>query len=73
MLKWHVKELIEARSMSMGKLSHKANLSYETVKEICRNPFHVGKVSTWNKLAKALEVDLSEVLREAPADDDRNQ
>ena len=38
MLRWYVKELIEARGMSMGKLSRKANLSYETVMKICRNP-----------------------------------
>jgi transcriptional regulator with XRE-family HTH domain len=69
MLRWYVKELIEARGMSMGKLSRKANLSYETVMKICRDPFHHGKVTTQDKLARALNVDLSEVLKPVPTDD----
>jgi lambda repressor-like predicted transcriptional regulator len=73
MLRWYVKELLEVRGMSMGKLSRKANLSYETVMKICRDPFHHGKVTTRDKLASALKVEWSEILREDRADDDHHE
>jgi transcriptional regulator with XRE-family HTH domain len=72
MLRWYVKELLEARGMSMEKLSHRSDVSYETVRRICHDPFHHGKVSTRDKLALALKVDWSEILREDRADGDQS-
>jgi transcriptional regulator with XRE-family HTH domain len=71
MLRWYVKELLEARGMSMENLSHRSDVSYETVKRICHDPFHRGKVSTRDKLALALKVEWSEILREDRAGDDQ--
>ena|SRR5216684_9375519 len=69
MLKWHVKELIETRKMSMRQLARKAEVSYRTIRRICQDPFDYRRVltSTWAKLAKALEVPLSAVLEEIPS------
>jgi lambda repressor-like predicted transcriptional regulator len=64
MLKWRVKEVALTRGMSMRQLARKAGVSYRTVREVCHNPFHGGRLSTWTKLATALEAPLSAVVED---------
>ena len=75
MLRWRVKELIEARGISMRQLARKAKVSYRTIQMICQDPFRSHKIltSTWEKLAKALDVPLSAVLESIPSDDQQAQ
>jgi len=75
MLKWHVKELIETRKMSMRQLARKAEVSYRTIRRICQNPFDCRRVpaSTWVKLAKTLEVPLSAILQSVSSSDQQAQ
>jgi DNA-binding Xre family transcriptional regulator len=66
MLKWRVKDLALTRGISMRQLAQKAGVSYRTVREVCQNPLHGGRLSTWAKLAIALDVPLSAVLEYTP-------
>ncbi len=75
MLRWRVKELIEAKGISMRQLARKAEVSYRTIQMICQDPFRSHKIltSTWEKLAKALEVPLSAILESVPDDEQEKQ
>ena len=62
-----VKEVAEARKLSMGKLSRKADLCQKTIKLIYDNPSRDITLDTLDKLAQALDVqpfDLIEYLNQ---------
>ena len=66
MLRWYVKELIEARGMSMGKLERLADLSHPTIRDIYRDPYKEVTSTTLAKLATALNVSVSDLFVEEP-------
>ena len=51
-----VKEVAEARKLSMGKLSRKADLCQKTIKLIYDNPSRDITLDTLDKIARALGV-----------------
>jgi len=63
-----VKEIAKQKGISMGKLQRDADVAYNTVKRIFKNPYHVITTETLGKLAKALGVPPGELLEEAPDD-----
>jgi transcriptional regulator with XRE-family HTH domain len=70
MLKWRVKELAEAKGMSLKVLAQRSGMSYSTIRRISQRPFlRYGKVTTLVKLARALEVPLSAVVESVPCND----
>jgi DNA-binding Xre family transcriptional regulator len=71
MLKWHVKELIEARGLNVRPLARQAHVFPRTIQKICQDPFYYGKITTrtWERLATALEVGIFEILRDEPDDE----
>ena len=63
-----VKEIAKQKGFSMGKLQRDADVAYNTVKRIYKNPYHVITTETLGKLAKALGVPLGELIEEVPDD-----
>ncbi|MFL5628785.1 MAG: helix-turn-helix domain-containing protein [Ktedonobacteraceae bacterium] len=61
-----VKEIAKQKGISMGKLQRDADVAYNTVKRIFKNPYHVITTETLGKLAKALGVPPGELIEEAP-------
>lgn len=59
-----VKEIAKQKGFSMGRLQRDADVAYNTVKRIYKNPYHVITTDTLGKLAKALGVPLGELLEE---------
>lgn len=57
-----VKELLAEQAMSMGKLSRRAWLDPGTVRELCRNPYHRAKDSTFEKVACVLNVSIADLF-----------
>ena len=51
-----VKEVAQQQGMSMSKLQRKADVAYNTIKRIYRNPYYITTTETLGKLAKALGV-----------------
>ncbi len=56
MLRLKVKEVAQSKGFSMGELSRKSNVAYNTIKLIYREPFREVTTTTLNKIAKALDV-----------------
>ncbi len=67
-LRLRVKEVARQKGFSMGKLQRDADVAYNTVKRMYKNPYHVITTETLGKLAKALGVPLGELIEEVPDD-----
>lgn len=63
-----VKEIARAKGLSMGKLQRDADVAYNTVKRIFKDPYYVTTTETLGKLAKALGVSPGELIEEVPDD-----
>lgn len=62
MVRLRIKEIAESKGIGMGRLSRLADLSYPTVRDVYRNPYHDLALSTLEKFAKALEVNICELI-----------
>lgn len=62
MVRLRVREFAEAKGLKMAQLSRRADISFNTVKAIFRDPYRVVTTETLEKLAKALEVDIRELI-----------
>lgn len=61
-----VKEVAKEKGISMGKLQRDADVAYNTVKRIFKDPFYVTTTETLGKLARALGVSPGELIEEVP-------
>jgi len=61
-----VREIAEAKKINMSKLSRLADVNYNTVRAIWDNEMKDVTVSTLEKLARALKVDVAELMEVLP-------
>ncbi len=66
MIRLKVQEVAEAKGMSMRKLASTADIAYNTLRTIYRNPYRQVTSITLDKLARALQVDASELIESTP-------
>lgn len=62
MIRLKIKEAAQVRSISMSKLSRMSDVSYDTIQQIYHNPYKDVNMSTLEKLADALKVDVCELF-----------
>ncbi len=63
-----VKEVAQAKGISMGKLSHLAFMSLNTIRSIYQNPYRTINTDTLIRLADALEVPVFDLMEVLPDD-----
>ncbi len=61
-----VREIAEAKKINMSKLSRMADVNYNTTRAIWDNEMKDVTVSTLEKIARALKVDVSELIEVLP-------
>lgn len=66
MIRLRVREIAEAKNINMSKLSRMADLNYNTIRAIWDDPMKDIAVSTLEKLAKALRVEITELIEVQP-------
>jgi DNA-binding Xre family transcriptional regulator len=66
--KLKVKEVAESKGVNRAKLSRQADMSYETVFRIWKDPYHDVSFSVLLKLATALNCDIKELYDVIPDD-----
>ena len=66
MIRLRVKEVAEQKQISMGKLSRTADVAYNTIKAIYRDPYKEVTTTTLNKIAAALGVPVCALIEEVP-------
>lgn len=66
MVRLKIREIAEAKKINMSKLSRMADVNYNTIRAIWDNEMKDITVSTLEKIAKALQVDISELIEVIP-------
>ena len=69
MVRLKVKELLQQKNMSMGKLSRASDVSLNTIRRMCNDPGYSPTLHTLVEVAKALGVSISDLYEEVS---DRN-
>ena len=68
MIRLKVKEVAAEKKMSMRKLAATADIAYNTLRTIYRDPYRQVTTGTLDRLAQALGVDASELIESLPDD-----
>jgi DNA-binding Xre family transcriptional regulator len=63
-----VKEIAKEKGISMGKLQRDADVAYNTVKRMFKDPYYITTTETLGKLARALGVQPGELIEEVRGD-----
>jgi len=66
-----IREIAEAKKINMSKLSRMADVNYNTIRAIWDNELKDVTVSTLEKIARALKVDISELMEVLPDEERR--
>ena len=66
MIKLKVREIADARRINMAKLSRMADVNYNTIRAIYDNPNRDVAVTTLEKIAKALKVNVTDLYEIIP-------
>ena len=61
-----VKEVADAKGMSMTKLSHRSEVAYNTVRKLFQNPYAEVTLSTLRRLGDALGVATCDLIEDVP-------
>jgi DNA-binding Xre family transcriptional regulator len=59
-----VKEVAKEKGMSMGKLQRDADIAYNTIKRMFKDPYYITTTETLGKIARALGVPPGELIEE---------
>lgn len=66
MRRLRVKEVAQARGISMARLQRAADINMKTIQAIWHNPQHDASLNTLDKIAKALGVPVTELIEDVP-------
>ncbi len=69
MLRLRIKEIAESKGFNMSSLSRASDVSFTTVKRLWQKPYSDANTATLEKLAKALDVAVSDLLEQVPDSD----
>lgn len=61
-----VKEVAKEKGVSMGRLQREANVAYNTVKRMFKDPYYITTTETLGRLARVLGVQPGELIEEVP-------
>ncbi|GER86288.1 hypothetical protein KDW_04500 [Dictyobacter vulcani] len=68
MLRLRVKEVAKEKGFSQGKLARAADMATNTLRAIYRDPYREVATTTINKLSRALEVPVTELIEDVSED-----
>ena len=66
MVRLKIRDIAEARNINMSKLSRMADVNYNTIRAIWNDDRKDVTVSTLDKIAKALQVTIPELIETVP-------
>ena len=66
MLRLRVKEVAESKGYNMSSLSRATDISFTTIKRLWTKPYGGANINTLSKIAKTLNVSLSDLTEELP-------
>ena len=66
MIRLKIQEIAQQKGIGQNKLARLADVDYQTVRKIYRDPYQIINTETLNKLAEALHVDASLLIESDP-------
>jgi len=66
MIRLKLKEVLDAKGITQAKLSRMTDVSMNTIQAIYHNPYHDVALSTLERIAKGLKIDVSELYEVVP-------
>jgi DNA-binding Xre family transcriptional regulator len=72
MLRLKVKEMANAKKISMSKLSRLSDVSYDTIQQIYHNPYKDVNLSTLEKIADALSINVCDLFEKVSEEEMAN-
>lgn len=66
MVRIKLKEVLQEKNISMSKLSRMSDISFSTISRIINDKSYSPTINTLERIAKALNVPLSELYEEIP-------
>ena len=73
MIRLKIRDIAEAKKINMSKLSRMADVNYNTIRGIWDNPNRDIAVTTLEKIAKALGVNITDLYDIVPDEEDKQQ
>jgi DNA-binding Xre family transcriptional regulator len=61
MIRLRIKEMLEKKGMSQARLSRLSDVSINTIHDLLKDPSRDVKISTLDRIAKALDVEIEEL------------
>jgi transcriptional regulator with XRE-family HTH domain len=61
MIRLRIKEMLEKKGMSQARLSRLSDVSINTIQDLLKDPSRDVKISTLDRIAKALDVEIEEL------------
>jgi len=66
MLRLRVKEVAEAKGFNQSSLARESGIGFSTVKRLFRDPYRETSMNVLEKVAKALDVSIHDLIEELP-------
>lgn len=66
MVKIKLKKVLQEKHISMGKLARMSDVSFSTITRICNDPSYSPTLNTLERIARALNVSMSDLYEETP-------
>ncbi|HWS83589.1 MAG TPA: helix-turn-helix transcriptional regulator [Ktedonobacteraceae bacterium] len=66
MVRLRIKEIAEQKGFNQSSLSRAADVSFNTIKRIYRDPYKEVTLTTLERIAKALGVSIADLIEEIP-------
>ena len=70
MIRLRIAEVAKAKGVSMHKLSQRSEVSYNVIKRLFRYPTTTVNTDTIHRIAKALDVPVTELIEDVPETED---
>jgi transcriptional regulator with XRE-family HTH domain len=68
MRRLRVKEVAQAKGITMARLQRAADINLKTIQAIWHDPRHNASLNTLDKIAKVLSVPVNELIEDVPED-----
>ena len=68
MLRLRLKEVLKEKQVSRTSLFHLSEVSYTTIRSMCKDPYYSTSIETINRLAEALNIPVTLLIEDVSAE-----
>lgn len=72
MIRLRIKEIAEAKGFNQSSLARETGLGFTTIKQLFRNAEHNASIVVLEKIAKAMDVSIHDLIEELPDEPEKD-